>query len=284
MKASTIVMIVVAIALLGASGYFIKQGMNPPDTYAVNPPQEAQADATAMPMPAAPTASAPTAPTHTVTPKTAAPPAGSTAGKNTGTGRLPQNGMPSAPGGMPRMGADGKRPEPPPAFALARTFGGIGRLAHAPQTTITKAQAKAILALMTPLRTQPNLTAAQATATKTKLEAILTAAQREELKKMPQRRSDGARRDGQGGREGGHRWGGGQGGPPQGGMGGPPPGGQGGNMPTPPTGGMPGSGPGGRMGGPPQMTKDFNPFLDSQDNFMAKRWQELFATLESLAQ
>ncbi|HEX2948798.1 MAG TPA: hypothetical protein VHV83_04415 [Armatimonadota bacterium] len=66
-------------------------------------------------------------------------------------------------------------------FALVRLFTGIGRLEEDGQHACTPAQAKAILALMTPLRSQATLTPQQALRIQTKLEAILTSAQKDAI-------------------------------------------------------------------------------------------------------
>ncbi len=72
-------------------------------------------------------------------------------------------------------------------FGLLRTFQGLGTLAEEGKAPLTTAQAKSILALMDPLRTQKSLTPQQAMSKLEKLEALLTPAQREALEETRQR-------------------------------------------------------------------------------------------------
>ena len=78
-------------------------------------------------------------------------------------------------------------------FGLLRTFQGLGILEEG-DTPLTTEQAKSILALVEPLRSQESLTSEKATSTLEKLEALLTPAQREALEEMGQRRRGGGRR------------------------------------------------------------------------------------------
>jgi len=106
-------------------------------------------------------------------------------------------------------GADGHRPNPRFAvFGLVRFFRNVGRLAEDDSTTpLTPAQAKGILAVMTPLRTQKTLTPDDAEKVRAQLEKQLTPAQLEAIKQANANRFS-------------QRGGGPQGGPP-GGAGGP---------------------------------------------------------------
>ena len=79
-------------------------------------------------------------------------------------------------------------------FGLMRTFQGLGTLEEEGKAPLTAAQAKSILALFEPLRSQESLTPAGATSTLEKLEALLTPAQQEALEETRQRRPGGGGR------------------------------------------------------------------------------------------
>jgi hypothetical protein len=69
-----------------------------------------------------------------------------------------------------------------------RLFRAIGRLNEDKNTPLTAEQAKKVLAVMKPLRTQPKLTPEQAEETYKKLEAILTDAQRKAIEQAARER------------------------------------------------------------------------------------------------
>jgi len=198
--------------------------------------------------------------------------------QHTVTGHLPTPGAtamsPAAPGGQTAMPGrpGGDRPRDA-RFTLMRTFHNIARLDEDGKAPLSSAQAKAILAVMTPLRSQATLTADEAAKAQTKLDAVLTTAQRDAIAAMP--------RFGGGGR-GGQQGGGGRGGPGGAGNGGttPTPGlftprssqhGEqapaGGEQPAPAGGRPPGQG---RMFGG-GMPANFNPFNPPKDSPMAER-------------
>jgi hypothetical protein len=141
-------------------------------------------------------------------------------------------------------------------FSLVRRVMGIARLEEEGQQPLTPQQAKSILALLKPLRTQATLTGAQATRVLNDLNALLTSAQREELDSAGERRPQGDR--------------------PVGG-----PQNMEGRRPSgPPSERRPGG-----MRGPGMM--EGNPFNPPADNpmaaRMAERWQALYAALEAKA-
>jgi hypothetical protein len=285
-----------------------------PPTSMINTPLPAS---TALPIPS--TTARPTPPT----PGTATAPSAPSARTR---GRMnPQ------PGASDRRGLEGQNREGSPArqarreamqttFGLVRLFRQIGRLAEEGSTTpLTPAQARAILSLMTPLRTQATLTPAQATAIRETLDAELTPAQREAIAQLPDRRRGGFGGRGPGGPDGENsgpganggnapdgerpRWGDrqrtdastatpGAGSPrPQEDVPGP------GMTGSPSSAGdrAPGATPrregagadGAGRGGPPPMLRNFNPFNPPADNpmaaRMAERWTTIFAALEAKA-
>jgi len=145
-------------------------------------------------------------------------------------------------------------------FQLTRLAGNIGKLEEEKKAPLTPAQAKAVLAVLEPLRGKPKLTQDDAKVALKGLKAALNEQQLTEIGKM----KEPERRPGQGG----------QGGP---GMG--PGGGQRG----------PGQGPG--AGQPPAMNpdamKNFNPFNLPKDSPMggrsAERWNKFFDALTKKA-
>ncbi|MHB9133024.1 MAG: hypothetical protein ACYDBB_18305 [Armatimonadota bacterium] len=218
----------------------------------------------------------PSTPPVTGTPPRPHQPASNTAGKPAGMAGMPHRSGNAAANGQQRMGMEFQA-----KFSLMRLFSGIGRLEEEGKTPLTPAQAKAILAIMTPLRTQKTLTAAQAEETLKKLQAELTAEQRDAIDQM--RRDRPARR-------GGERP---QGGPPPNGMvegkspegPGPRPNGGMGSPDGSPPGGRDGSRQpdAGRPGMSPEEMKNMNPFNPSGDNPMAERMaQRQQATFDAL--
>jgi len=157
-------------------------------------------------------------------------------------------------------------------FQLTRLVGNIGRLEQEGKNKLTPAQAKQLLGILQPLRTQPKLTQDDAKEAIRSLQAALTMDQRTEIGQMPERRFGGGNRGGQGG-PGGQGMGG------AGGQGGGAPRGQGGQ-----NGGRPG---GQRPQFDPAAMKDFNPF-NAQSGGMggpraAARYDEFFKALEAKA-
>lgn len=209
------------------------------------------------------------------------------------TGQAPRHfsamGQPGAQGGP------GQGRHRPPSFALMRMFRGIGRLEEDGKTPLTPQQAKAILAVMTPLRTKATLTPEEAEKARTQLDAQLTQAQRDAIAQAAQNRGGwgGGQRGGFGGGQAGGP--GGQAGAPggapssvpgpwQGRVGGGQTGGPGGQAGAP--GGAPG-GPGGGRGMGAPMDPNMNPFNPSGNNPMAGRMAErnkaIFDALEAKA-
>lgn len=139
-------------------------------------------------------------------------------------------------------------------FQLTQMVTHVGEIDKDKKYTLKPAQAKAILAVLKPLRTQPKLTQDQAKSVLIKLKKPLTAAQLNAMARIKPK--FGQRRPG-----------GGQGGP----------GGQG-NRP-----------PGGQRHFDPNAMKDFNPFytkVDPKDTRAverAKRWNDFFSALEKKA-
>ena len=140
-------------------------------------------------------------------------------------------------------------------FQLMQMVTHIGEIDKDKKYTLKPAQAKAVLAVLKPLRTQPKLTQDQAKAALIKLKKPLTATQLNAMArikpKVQQRRPSGGP--------------GGQGGPPR----------QGGQQ--------------GQRHFDPNAMKDFNPFytkVDKKDTRAverAKRWNDFFAALEKKA-
>jgi len=201
-------------------------------------------------------------------PNTRTPPAGQTG----------QSGQTPGPGG----GNTGARQEQFAQFqeqhkytmqlsGLARN---IGRMEREGQYKLTPAQAKQILEILQPLRTQPKLTQDEAKDTIRALQQVLTMDQRTEVAKLQAATPPG-----------GNRRGGGAGGP---GGGAGRPGGNGGQ-------GAPGAGSrggpaGSRQGGDrprfdPEAMKDYNPFNPASTGMggqrAAGRWEEFFTALEA---
>lgn len=140
-------------------------------------------------------------------------------------------------------------------FQLMQMVTHIQEIDKGKKYTLTSAQAKATLAVLKPLRTQPKLTQDQAKTVLVKLKKPLTAAQLNAMARIKPKVQQ-------------HR--------PNGG-----PGGQGG---TPRQGGQQG-----QRHFDPNAMKDFNPFytkVDPKDTRAverSKRWNEFFATLEKKA-
>lgn len=171
---------------------------------------------------------------------------------------------------------------------LPRLFRNLGRLEELKEP-LTPAQAKAILAIMTPLRTQKTLTNDEAKKVLERLQAQLTPAQKDALAQSRERRGrggDGGRRD-----PGGNTAGPNAGAPAPGGS----RAGRGGD--GAPGGGAPrrsgpdGTNPRGPGGGDPaefaKRMETMNPFYMDGDNpmaqRMAERYQAIFDMLEAKA-
>ncbi len=188
-------------------------------------------------------------------------------------------------------------------FELMRLFRRVTRLAEDDNTPLSASQARAILAIMTPLRTQKTLTSDQAASVSKQLEAQLTPEQRAGMEQMSNRRGGGGPggSGGTGAPNGAQAQGGRNdrqnGTPAQGDR----PGGQNGTQAQGdrgawgggPGGGAPGGTSGGdsQNGGRPRITPEemakMNPFNPSGDNPMASRMAErtnaAFDTLEAKA-
>lgn len=140
-------------------------------------------------------------------------------------------------------------------FMLMQSAGGIGRLEEGQTHVLSAAQAKQLLAVLTPLRSKPTLTQDEAKDTIKAIQSILTAEQREAISTMR------PERDRQ------------QGGPGGAGMGRP-------SGQRPPGGGR-------RMPMDLDAMKNFNPFNTSQKSPMAQRGgrgiEQLFTVLEKKA-
>jgi len=147
-------------------------------------PPPARVDAGIQPIPTAPSSNrapgtAPNAANRTLPSK--APAANReqpAAGRQPGQGRGPRGDRPRDPALHAK-------------FTLMRVFRNIGRLEDEGRSPLTPVQAKAILAIMTPLRAQEKLTATQAADVLAKLEAQLTTAQRDAIAQMRGRRPGG---------------------------------------------------------------------------------------------
>jgi len=152
--------------------------------------------------------------------------------------------------------------------------GGLAECERSKNTELKPAQAKSILAVLTPLRKQPKLTQDQAKGAIQKLQKVFDAKQLAAVDRSVQ--ASQQRRGGFGGPGGGGPGGGGPGGP--GGAGRPPGGGGPGGPGGPGGAGRPpgGGGPGG--GGPPAFDpaamKDFNPFNPDKKSPMYDRQKE----------
>lgn len=129
------------------------------------------------------------------------------------------------PGGMRGMRDNPKR-------HLERFIMGVGLLEKNGKAKLTSSQAKKIVTLVSPWRSKSSMSESQAKDLDKKLEAVLTSAQKNELKSLRPRRRDGERR----GSPDGERRGGGRRGGPDGEWGGRGPGrdgkGPGGKAPT----------------------------------------------------
>jgi hypothetical protein len=162
---------------------------------------------------------------------------------------------------------------------LMRTVRNIPELDKDQAHRLNRAQAKQILEIVQPLRSQPKLTPEKAKAVLEKVEKVFTKAQIEVMAKMrPARRGGQGGQNGAGGRLGRDNNGGQPGaGRPQGNRGGGN-GGQGGRN----------GGPGGRQGGS-RFEKDWNPFYakapltDDRSKEMAKRTEAAFTELKNRA-
>ena len=256
-------------------------------------------------------------PSPTVPPETAAPPSKTTTPTPAVSPATPPRvaGTP-APAGKPGQrhpGGSGPANTPPSAdrsrnaagfeqmrakMELPRVFRSLGRLEEL-KAPLTAAQAKAILGIMGPLRTQKTLTSDQAKKALDQLQAQLTQAQKDALEQAArERRNRGGQRPGG---EGGPRPGG-DGAPRPGGEGRPPGdggprsdsenGGTGPGGPAGPWAGRSGNGGGQRPGGgdPAQFAaqmETMNPFSADSDNPMAQRMAErskaIFDMLEAKA-
>ncbi|HEY3416385.1 MAG TPA: hypothetical protein VGM23_05830 [Armatimonadota bacterium] len=164
-----------------------------------------------------------------------------------------QPAAPSASAAKPtEKPANGHPPGAPRAtFALVRLFTGLGQL-DGEQAPLTAAQAKSILAIMTPLRDQPSLTPAQAEQAQKNIEAVLTTPQRDALARVPTP------------------------GPPSGRpIGGPPP--------TPPAGENAPTGPPSGDGRPGGGMERMNPFNTQAKSPLSARIQAVFTALEKQA-
>lgn len=165
-------------------------------------------------------------------------------------------------------------------FQLMRLVGNIGRLEREGKNPLTADQAKQILGVLTPLRSQKTLTQDDAKTAIRDVQKVLTEEQRNEIAAFPER--------GPGGGPGGS--GGGQGGP--GGSGGMRGGGRPGGPGGPPTGGGPGGAGGNRprgggQGFDPASMQNFNPLYNGEDapmgGRMAERWNKFFEGLQQKA-
>ncbi|MHB0939024.1 MAG: hypothetical protein ACYDCO_24715 [Armatimonadota bacterium] len=206
-------------------------------------------------------------------------PAGTSAKPNPATAK-PANKPPS--GDRPRNAAfEQMRAK----MELPRLFRSLGRLEEL-KAPLTPAQAKTILAIMTPLRAQKTLTNDQAEKALEQLQAQLTKAQKDALAQARERRGRGG--------DGGQRGPGRENAGPNAGRPAPGPwagrdggGAPGGGNPSGPGGGNP-RGPGG--GDPAEFAKrmeTMNPFYAESDNpmtqRMAERNQEIFDMLKAKA-
>lgn len=139
------------------------------------------------------------------------------------------------------------------SFELMRTVMEISRLEESKKDSITSSQAKAILAVINPLRSKKTLNETQAKTAASKLNAILTASQKKaisELPRMGMRRPEGQKGEQQ----------------PSG---------------TPPSGDARPSGPPPNMGSRPNM--DMNPLSSSSKSPMAERISKMIKALEAKA-
>ncbi len=296
---------IVILVIVGAGAFILGRTLKPSST----PPTTQTAQLTPATAPAQPKIGLPratsTAQTGTAKPalpeKTAgtpAPSASTTKPSASVTSPAPGATSQASPGQSPRGpgGAGGRGEHRMGAFALMRLFRGIGRMEEDGKTPLTPQQAKAILALMTPLRSKEKLTPEEAEKVRTQLDAQLTQAQHDSLKQAEQNRGGwgGGQRGGPGGAGPGGQQGGpggsGQGrggeGGRSGGQGGP--GGwqgRGGGQGAPGGAGAPG-GPGGR-GPMREMDPNMNPFNPPANNPMASRMtgrlKEVFDALEAKA-
>lgn len=196
---------------------------------------------------------------------------------------------PGALGGPPGMGRGGMMmsPEFRDKFQLMRLQRGITQLNAKPETALTAAQAKKILAVLVPLRSKAKLSSEEAKTAVAKIQRVFTLAQVDAMSQM----RPGGQRQGMGQRPGVN--GGGNMGPGQNRQMGP-----GGQRPA-----MNGAGPGQR--GPnagarngngmrnldPNMMKDFNPLYvakpvkkdDKMAQDRAQRLNKFFASLKKIA-
>ncbi|HEY3418600.1 MAG TPA: hypothetical protein VGM23_17120 [Armatimonadota bacterium] len=151
-------------------------------------------------------------------------------------------------------------------FALSRFAGNIGKLEEEGKVPLTPAQAKAVLAVLEPLRTKTTLSQDEAKDALKGLKAALNEQQLTEIGKMkqPQRGRGQGGGMGQGGQGGGMGQGGGRG-----------------------QGGGTGQGGGQRRAFDPNTMKDFNPFNPPKDSPMAQRgierWNKFFDALKKKA-
>jgi len=140
-------------------------------------------------------------------------------------------------------------------FQLMTMVRHIGEIDKDKKYTLTPAQAKKMLAILTPWRSKPKMTQDQAKDVARKLKSVLTAAQLNAMARIKSHFGQGP--GGRGGPGGGP----GQGGPPR------PPQGE-------------------RRHFDPNAMKDFNPFYtkvakgDTRAAERAKRWNEFFAALQ----
>ena len=290
-----------AAVIVAAGGYlFATRILHPPVKYVIQPPtagapnstpgQRAPERLAEVPANRPPTAAPRPGMPETAQQAPASRPGNSASPSPTGRPGMP-HGMtpPGAPGGD---GGERRMRPMQGTFALVRGFFGIGRLEREGKTPLTPAQAKAILAVMTPLRTQPTLTPEQAEKVLAQIKAQLT---KDQLTAM-----ETPRRWARPGGVGGPGGAGGQGGAGSmnnpGGMnrpdgqhrpdrtagmnGGQPPAMREGDRPrghwSPPGGG-------GQPGAPPVRIVNFNPFNTKSDNPMNERTVAIFTALEAKA-
>jgi len=292
----TLVLVLSALGLLlvGFAGGMYASSLMKPRAISTSPARQAAVLPEVTPSPTMPETTAPSTTTGqklSVTPSTPPKAAGTPTpavkpGRPQPNTARPANTPPSS--GRPRNAAFEKMRA---KMELARLFRGLGRLDEL-NAPLTAAQAKSILAIMSPLRTQKTLSSDQATKVLAQLQAQLTKAQIAALEQARQRRGPGGNGGPGGfGGPGGNAGPGGNGGPGgdnagpnQGGPRGPWAG-QGGNAGAPGGGDTPPRGPGGAGGpqrgpgggDPAQFAKQMetmNPFYADSDNPMAQRMTE----------
>lgn len=253
-------------------------------------PQTVPIVAGALPLPAH--ADAPMAPQNTAGSTHRRPVSGTSPAPVQQSASARDGGQAPTPQGPPRDAHAGNRHPVPPSLAtqqLVHLFLGIGQLAGDNQSSITPAEAKALLAVIMPLRTQQQLTPAQAEQVTRQLQTQLTAVQREAIAKMPEK---GPPSGDSGGPTPPPPTGGGQDlsamVPPQGepGQPMPPPDGGGEDTPAmgpPPQGPGDGAPPTGGHPGMPRNLANMNPFDITHANPMTLGFQAIFSALKERA-